>query len=376
MEPIRVLGVSEQVAAHLRGEIRKGIWGDLMPGGDRLARELGVGRSTIDVALKQLETEGLLLPQGAGRRRRIAISDSPVRSQLRVRILPYDREDRGGGSFHELLHQIQAAGHDAAFAGQSLLGLKMDVRRVAQLVAKTPADAWVVIAGSQEVLVHLARGAVPTFALVGRMRGVPIAGVKPDKIPAQRDAVRRLVTLGHSRIVKLVLPERVHPVPGMLEQAFLSELRALGIPTGPYNLAEWNGERSGFHERLDSLFRHTPPTALFLDAPDLFLAAQHHLARRGILAPEQVSLVSNDPDPYFDILEPAVSHIDWNFDAMSRHLVRWLKQVACGKNERKQSFVKATFVEGGTIGAAGDPRPQRGRVRAARPDQGSSERTR
>lgn len=361
MEPIRVLGVSEQVAAHLRGEIRKGIWGELMPGGDRLARELGVGRSTIDVALKQLESEGLLLPQGTGRRRRIASAGEPAGSQLRVRIIPYDKEDGPGSSaFHEVLHRVQAAGHDAAFAGQSLTGLKMDARRVAQLVAKTPADAWVVIAGSQEVLTTLACGPVPVFALVGRMRGVPIAGVKPDKIPAQREAIRRLVALGHSRIVKLLLPERVHPVPGLLEQAFLTELRVLGIPTGPYNLAVWNGERAGFHERLDSIFRHTPPTALFLDAPDLFIAAQHHLARRGILAPEQVSLVSNDPDPYFEMLDPAVSHIDWSFDAMSRHLVRWLKHVAGGRNERKQSFVKATFVEGGTIGAAGDPRPQRG----------------
>ncbi len=353
MEPIRVLGVSEQVAAHLRGEIRKGTWGDLMPGGDRLARDLGVGRSTIDVALKQLETEGLLVPQGTGRRRRIAVTDGHAGNQLRVRILPYDRLDLSG-SFHEVLHRVQAAGHAAEYTAQSLVELKMDVRRVVRLVAGTPADAWVVIGGSQEVLASFAKGPVPAFALVGRMRGVPIAGVKPDKITAQRDVVRRLVELGHSRIVKLVMPERVHPVPGLLEQAFLGELRALGIPTGPYNLAVWNGERAGFHERLESLFRHTPPTALFLDAPDLFLAAQHHLARRGIIAPEHVSLVSNDPDPYFEMLDPPVSHIDWSFDAITRHMLRWLKQVACGRADLRQSFVKATFVEGNTIGVAAD----------------------
>jgi DNA-binding LacI/PurR family transcriptional regulator len=356
MTPLRILGVSDQVAAHLRTEIRKGIWGELMPGGDRLARELGVGRSTIDLALKSLEGEGLLLPQGTGRRRRIAVSDSPVGQQLRVRILPYDREERTGGSFHEVLHRIQAAGHAAEFTAQSLVGLKMDARRVAKLVANTPADAWVVVGGSQEVLATFAKGPVPAFAMVGRMRGIPIAGVKPDKSPAQIDAVRRLVALGHSRIVKLVTPERVHPVPGTVEQAFLNELRSLGIPTGPYNLAVWNGGRAEFHERLDSIFRHTPPTALFLDEPGLFIAAQQHLARRGILAPDHVSLVSNDPDPYFEMLEPQVSHIDWSFDTLARQMVRWLKHVACGRDDRQQTFVKATFIEGGTIGPAPDSR--------------------
>lgn len=364
MTPLRVLGISEQVAAHLRGEIRKGTWVGLMAGGDRLARELGVGRSTIDAALKQLETEGLLLPQGTGRRRRIAVSDGPLGGQLRVRIMRYDNEDRSSNHFHEVLHRIQAAGHAAEFTAQSLAGLKMDARRVAQFVAKTPADAWVVVGGSQEVLASFAKGPVPAFALLGRMRGVDIAGVKPDKIPAQRDAVRRLVALGHSRIVKLVMPERVHPVPGMIERAFLGELRSLGIPTGPYNLAVWNGERAGFHERLDSIFRHTPPTALFLDAPELFIAAQQYLARRGILAPEHVSLVSNDPDAYFEMLDPLVSHIDWSFDAITRHVVRWLKHVACGRNDRQQAFVKAAFVEGGTIGPVSESRadslPSRG----------------
>lgn len=36
-----------------------------MPGGDRLARDLGIGRNTIDAALLQLEKEGLLVRLGA-----------------------------------------------------------------------------------------------------------------------------------------------------------------------------------------------------------------------------------------------------------------------------------------------------------------------
>ena len=44
---LQVLTASEQVAAFLREEIRRGRWQDSMPGGDRLVQELGVGRNTV-----------------------------------------------------------------------------------------------------------------------------------------------------------------------------------------------------------------------------------------------------------------------------------------------------------------------------------------
>ncbi|MBJ7396006.1 MAG: hypothetical protein JHC76_08160 [Akkermansiaceae bacterium] len=39
------------------------------------------------------------------------------------------------------------------------------------------------------------------------------------------------------------------------------------------------------------LFQHTPPTALIIRKSLLFTAAQQHLARRGIAAPENISLI-------------------------------------------------------------------------------------
>lgn len=350
MNPLRIFSASEQVAAHLRDGIRKGTWSERMPGGDSLARELGVGRNTIDAALLHLEREGLLVPQGTGKRRRIELLEQPAVKPLQVRLLPQSDADRHSHALNKILPDLRAAGYAADFAGHSLMGLKMDARRVSRFVESTPADAWVVCSGSKEVLTALAKGPVPVFALLGRMRGVPISGVKPDKVSAVRLAVRRLVELGHRRIVTLVLPERVHPVPGTVEQAFLDELRAQGISTGPYNLAVHSGGKAGLHERLDAMFRYTPPSAVFLDEAEVFIAAQLYLARRGILAPEQVSLVSTDPAPYFDLLDPPVSHIAWTSESVHRMLKRWLNQIASGKDERTQTFIQATFAEGGTIG--------------------------
>ena len=60
--------IAEQVATHLRREVLRGVWSGEMPGANRLALELGIDDKTVEVALRQLEKEGLLVGQGRGRR--------------------------------------------------------------------------------------------------------------------------------------------------------------------------------------------------------------------------------------------------------------------------------------------------------------------
>ena len=63
MKALRILSaaeqVAEQVAAHLREQLARGMWTGRMPGGDGLAPSLGVGRMTVEAALRQREDEGL-----------------------------------------------------------------------------------------------------------------------------------------------------------------------------------------------------------------------------------------------------------------------------------------------------------------------------
>jgi putative intracellular protease/amidase len=342
MLPFEIVAPSEQVARYLRSELLRGKWSGEMPGAPLLATELVVDRKTVEAGLCLLEKEGLLVTQGAGRRRKIVPLDRSAPRALRVCLMTYSDEDTEDVALKDLLHRTEAAGHVAGFANQSVASLIDNPQRLERCVKKAAADAWVVYGGSREVL--------GWFAQNGRMHGFPIAGVKPDKIPAQSLAVRRLVALGHRRIVSMVLPERVTPATGNTEQCFIDDLEAAGIPTGPYNLAIWDGTMEGFYKRLDALFRHTPPTALLLHASALFISAQLYLARRGILAPEHVSLFSYDPDPYFVLLDPAPTHIHWSFDDMARRVERWIDNIARGKDDRRQSFTKARFVEGGTIG--------------------------
>jgi len=352
MKPFLPLSTVEQLAGYLRNEIIAGTLAETLPGVHKLSTELGVSPKTVIAAVTQLEHEGLL--QGQGARRKSLIIRPTERSQtaLKVSIMLFDLNDRGEPHIIELQHRLETAGHITHFASQSILSLDRNVQRVAEFVKKIKTDAWIVIGGPLEILEWFAEQATPVFAFFGRRQDVAIAAAGPDKEPAIRKAVQRLIELGHRRIVMIAREERRKPKPGSVEQTFLRELSSHGIKVGSYNLPDWEETPEGFTRCLDSLFQITPPTALILDEAFFLTIAQQHLARRGILAPEQVSLICSDPDSTFAWFLPRVAHINWDLQPIFRRIVRWVGTVASGKPDRKQISVKAEFIEGGTIGPA------------------------
>lgn len=347
----RVSAVS-QLAAHLRDGLAQGRWRGRMPGVMRLAEDLGVARNTLEAAMRELERDGLLVPQGHGRGRLIRLEDIKKPSGLRVAILPNDASDRGLNYLIELEHELKAAGHQAFFTADSLAAIGMEVNRVARMVEKTEADAWVVLAASREVLEWFVARDVPTFALFGRRGGLPLAAVGPDKRPTLVEATRMLVGLGHRKIVLLARALRRLPRPGAVEQAFLDELKANGITPGDYHLPDWEETAAGFHARLASLFKFTPPTALIVDEAPFFVAALQFCASRGIRVPADVSMVCTDADPTFVWCNPPVSHIRWDAGPVVRRIVKWVADVSRGKMNLRQTLTPSEFVKGGTIGPA------------------------
>lgn len=356
MDNWRVLTAAEQVADRLRAELSRGVWDGRMPGGSRLAVELGVGSDTVEAALRLLERKGLLAPQGAGRRRRIVVPEGNAARPMRVAILDNEPPALALSEEYvtELLHLLGKAGHIVFFADKCLQDLRMDVGRIARLVRKTKADAWVVRAGSREVIEWFAAQPLPAFALFGRFDTLPLASAAPDKVPAALAAMRAMIELGHRGIV--LLTRRWHRLPtvGMFERALLDELAAHGIDTSPFNLPDWEETGEGFHACLKELFRVTPPTALILDEVLFLAATQQFLAKRGLRVPEDVSLLCTDADPSLEWCRPTVAHIRWDHRPVVRRVVRWAANVSHGKDDRCQTLTKAEFVAGGTIGPARD----------------------
>lgn len=350
MANLKTYTVTEQVAAHLRDELRRGRWQGRMPGRDQLAAEIGASNRCVQGALELLEKEGLLEKQGVGQHRRIKLGKIVPSPALRVCILPYEKASCKLDYLVDLRHQLEEAGHHAAFAGKSLQQMGMNPQRVADFVQRTPADAWIVVSASREVLEWFAGQPVPTFALFGRLKNMPLAGTGPGKSVVVAEVVRHLVGLGHLRIVMLSREERRKPEPGFVEKVFLGELEAQGIETGPYNLPDWGDTIEEFHVGLDSLFRLSPPTALLCSYAALFVAAERHLALRGVVAPRDISMVCLDPDPAFAWCQPSISHISWDSRPVIRRILKWIGKVSRGQDDRRNVPTPAKFMQGGTIG--------------------------
>lgn len=358
MAAFKLASIPEQVATHLRGEILGGRWKDVMPGRDRLAGEMGVSPKSVREGLEILKKEGLLVEQGVGRRCGIRLLEESGRTpSLRVRILHYERSDPScnryvDSIFEALDHDLKEAGHVGGVARKSLTDLGMNVGRVATFVDQTPADAWIVVAGSREILAWFAEQATPAFALFGAWSSSPLAGGGPDHAPALRVAIRRLAQLGHRRIVSLSKRGHHPHGPTLTEQAVLDEMEAHGIPVGQYNLPEWEDSGEGFHRCLDQLFKFTPPTALFIEEAPYFIAAMQYCARHGIRIPRDLSLICGEFSSDLALCSPVIAHVRWNNQQVIRRVLRWANHVALGKKDYGHTPVKAEFSEGGTIGPA------------------------
>lgn len=353
MEPFKSVNVTDQFIAYLRVAISNGELTETMPGIRRLAATHGVSSNTVTAALEQLTREGFLKPQGHGRRSRIVLPDHAPRQAFRITLLPYERADTQLDFVVEFHRWLKQEGYDVSVADKSLVDMKMNVRRIAEIVEHTETDAWIVFSAPEEVLEWFVSHSLPTFALFGRFRRLPIAATGLDKVPAFRNAIRRLVELGHRRIVLLQPKHNRLPSPARLVRESIAELEALGIKTGPYNLPDWEPSPVGLRNRLDSLFAVSPPTAIILDRPNEMIATQHYLAQRGIFAPRDISLIC-DYDPTFEWFDPAVCCIRWANSIFGRRILRWVGNVASGKDDRRQSLSRAKFVEKNTIGPAPD----------------------
>lgn len=352
MGRIKFMSKIEQVAAVLREDVAKGRWSREIPGKDELSLDYGVNSKTVGLAMQLLEKQGVLINQGSGRPRRIAKHEDKNQS-LQIKILLYDKNDYALFNNRDLIHELAASGHNVNIAEKTQSNLGMNVKRLAEYVSKVQADAWIVTAAPREILEWFSQQPIPALAQFGQNHDLNISSVSIDKVSPMRDAIRRLVELGHRRIVFIARSERRKPKLPLPEQAFLQELEAHGITTGSYHLPEWASRIPDFHRCLESLFGKTPPTAMIIDESVHFLAAQLFLARKGIVAPRDVSMICLDPDQAFSWCDPMISHIAWNRKQFIGSVSSWVNAVSAGDLSIRRMMVRAKFMEGGTIGPVG-----------------------
>lgn len=346
----RRLSTIDQFKLFLRSELLAGRWTGTMPGVHRLSEEYGLNRKTVNAVLRLLEKEGLLLSQGLGRGRLIVLPENHATAKLQVAILLYEQSDRNLDYHIAYKNRLEEEGHNVFYAPSTLTEMKMNVQRLSRMMKKTNADAWIVVAGTDHVLEWFVQQKISVFALFGRWGKLKIAALGPNNIAVILEATRRLVELGHHRIVFLDSLFNASE-PGTTGSAFLDELSASGIDVGSFNLPGWEGGLEGLYPCLESLFQFTPPTAILASSRKTYYAILHFLLNRGIRVPQDISIVCIGGVPHFKQYKPLVSHSYWESSRpVVNRILRWINNISQGKEDTRQTSVKVEFIEGGTIG--------------------------
>ena len=355
MRPIQKLSTAEQTAEHMREGIRSGRWRGELPGVLLLARECDVSKDAMRDALRLLENEGLISPGRAGAHRTVIADSTPrLRRALRVAIFPHEPLQTESRVMCDLLRSVKrdlrAAGHTADFTAKTQTELRCDVGRIKKLIAATPADAWVLAPAPREVQELFAAQSVPVIGIGSLFADVPMASVQADGAPVFRDVTRRLIALGHRRIVMICPRAWRQPSPGLLVKAFTDELAAHGIKAGEFNVPDYEPTAEGLHTLLKSLFRTTAPTALIVLMPSEATAAFVFLAQRGLAVPRDVSLFLPWRDISLQLCDPPMAHLRWDERLLVRNIVRWVRGVASGRVNRDAITVPAILEPGGSLG--------------------------
>ncbi|MEI6606585.1 MAG: substrate-binding domain-containing protein [Verrucomicrobiota bacterium] len=361
MPIVRRQSLPELSAGVLREGLLAGRWGATLPGESKLALELGVGRNTVQAALRLLEAEGLLGKLGSGRSRTVAQArpgSEARRCVLRVGVLLHERmvDENPGmqGILAKLQHEIEQAGHACFLSKPCQASLRHDPGRIAKYLAEMQADAWVVVAPRREVAAWFATKPLPSIALGGGYSDVNMAGTGTLVSAAHVEGFRRLLALGHKRIVMICLSHLRHPVPSAYVSRFTAELDSHHIPWNyPFNVPEWEESPAGFRAVLTKLFAVSPPTALLIDETPRLMATLGFLAEHGLRVPEQVSLFVGQWDSSLAWCHPPIAHVHWDDTPLVRRVLRWLSAVIKGCPDRKTVLFPAQFVPSGTIGPAG-----------------------
>ncbi len=354
MKPLVRQNLAQQTADHVKEVIDSGLWVDRLPGVVELALHFKVSKHTVRGALGILEADGVLESGGSHQPRRILAPgmEKPLK-KLRIGILPSTPVHEDCAHFQKLVADIQldieSSGHIGALVPQTLAKLKYDPGKVLSYLKSHPMDGWIVAGPPRNVMEALSSQSLPVYSIGGNFAGLPIAGSRTTLDAVFHEVVELLVRGGHRRIVVVCPFFWRNPAPGPPAKAFLNALTSHGIAVGKYNLPDWEESPEGLEIMLDSLFRTTPPTALFVVEPAHTSGVLSFLARRKLGIPEDVSVLATLLDPSQEWHRPRLNSLEWREHFHTRGVHRWLEKIAHVGICHDQSLVPASLKPGETL---------------------------
>ncbi|MDB6078422.1 MAG: transcriptional regulator [Akkermansiaceae bacterium] len=348
MDSVRKQLTADQTVTHLRDGIHRGKWAGELLGTLAMAQHLGVSKDAVRAAFVRLEKEGLIISQGPGKPRlvRRGLRKSKARA-FRVGILlnrpPEDESLEMRQFILSLQYHLRDGGYEFHIAPKTVSCIAGNPAALQTLISKSPADGWVVICAQREILDWFCERKILTFAYGGRSFELPIATFGVNYTSGMAKLTRLLLEMGHRRISMLVPPDWKEPCPNRIVAAFLQELQCVSPSHSSYFLPPWNFDPQSFNERLEQLFRISPPSTLIIDAASRIGPVLAFLANRRIRVPEDLSLFCMAKEESLEWFRPKIAHFSYDLGRPTDRIMQWLNLAGKGRQDTTQWVVETTI---------------------------------
>lgn len=326
--------LATQTAALLEHGLREGRWAAQLPGQHELCTQLGISRTTLRVALRDLARRGLIdLRQGRPMTIRTLPQGQPAARLLTqvVLLLPeplWRLRPSIARWVSELRPLLLRSGLDLILHEGGRHYSARPAATLERLWQSHPRSAWVLFASNRAMQQWFADRGLPVILVGPVFPGLDLPTIEFDHAAIARHAASQLAAAGHTRTAILL-----HHT-GSAADATTCDAFAAARPAGtpPPLVLVHNGTLGQIESRLRRLAELRPrPTALFITKTLSVPATLTLLPRLGLTIPRDLSVICREDDPFLEYLVPGVARYSSDSSAIARKLAIALVRLAHGQ---------------------------------------------
>ena len=182
------------------------------------------------------------------------------------------------------------------------------------------------------------------FVTVGRNTRNSHSFVDRDQVKVGRDAVRRLVALGHRHIGQLTTPLR-YTYTHLMQQGVREGLEEAGLPHDPRLIVECPLSHKTGEDAVTELFLGGGrPTALICGNDLIAISAMDGLRRLGLAPGKDVALTGCDDIPIAAHIRPGLTTFTMDLGALGIRIGRMVQARLQGDTTAQQALIEAPMV--------------------------------
>jgi DNA-binding LacI/PurR family transcriptional regulator len=212
----------------------------------------------------------------------------------------------------------RAAGYYSSLVPLAEVTLE-ELRDALDHLARQSVEAIVMIAVQEDALavVRSTDAGVPLIVVEGDLSGSGLT-VGVDQIDGARQATQHLIDLGHRAIDHVSGPMSFTEAKGR-RTGYEDAMRAAGLTPGPHWEGDWTAATGYAIGR--QLVERGEGSAIFVANDQMAIGVLHALAEAGLAVPADISVVGFDDIPEAAYLNPALTTVRQDFQAIGRRAI-------------------------------------------------------